>query len=224
MRAGASRLWRIATAAAFGVTATVAVIMTRGAPISAALASDGAGARAPASARTAPATPHCALTGLRVSLGAGTRAAGSVTRYALEFTNVSGAACTLAGYPEVAAYRGDGVQVGTAAARGHAAAAGRVLLAPGHSAYAVLDIAAPVARCRPVRASGLSVTAPGEAAARYVKRPLTTCAARAARGQPYLLVQAVQPGGGPGPGGGAGALAAVRTPPGGARRPSSGAS
>ena len=226
MRAGASRLWRIGTAAAFGATAAVAVIATRGAPINAALTSDGAGVHASSSARAAPVISRCALAGLRVSLGAGTRvagpqAAGSVTRYALEFTNVSGAPCTLTGYPQVAAYRGDDVQVGPAAARGSAAAAGRVLLAPGRSAHALLDVAAPVARCRPVRVAGLSVAAPGEAAARYVKRPLTTCAARAARGQHYLLVQAVQPGVGPGAGGGP--PGGVRTLPGAARVPSSGA-
>jgi hypothetical protein len=219
MRAGASRLWRIATAAAFGATAAVAVILTRGAPINAALTSDGAGAHAPASAGATSVPPHCALSGLRVSLGAATRMAGPVTRYALEFTNVSGTACTLAGYPQVAAYRGDGVPVGPAAARGGSAAASRVLLAPGQTAHAVLDVAAPVARCRPVRASGLSVTAPGAAGARYVKRALTTCAARAARGQSYLLVQAIQPGAG----GGARPLADVRALPGGARQPPSGA-
>ena len=223
MRAGASRLWRVATAAAFGATAAVAVILTRGAPLHAALTSDGAGAHASASARATPAAPHCAAGGLRVALGAGRRVSGTVTRYALEFTNVSGAACTLAGYPEVAAYRGDGVQVGPAAARGSAVAAGRVQLAPGQTAHAVLDVTAPVARCRPVRVSGLSVVVPGAAAARYVKRPLTTCAARAARRQDYLLVQAVQPGAGPGAGGGAGTLADVRALPGGARQPASGA-
>jgi hypothetical protein len=203
-------------------------MLTRGAPIHAALASDGGGAHASASARATPPTPHCAAGGLRVSLGAGHRVPGAVTRYALEFTNVSGAACTLAGYPEVAAYRGDGIQVGPAAARGSAArgsavAARPVLLAPGQSAHAVLDLAAPVARCRPVRVSGLSVAVPGETGARYVKRPLTTCAARAAHGQGYLLVQAIQPGAGPGQGGGAGTLADVRARPGGARQPASGA-
>lgn len=228
MRAGASRLWRVATAAAFGATAVVAVILTRGAPVSAALTSEGAsGTHAPAPSSGAGPTrtgaADCTATGLRVSLGPGTRVTAAVTRYALEFTNVSGAACALAGYPLVTAYRGDGVQVGPAAARDPSAAARRVLLAPGRTAHAVLDAWVPVARCRPVRVSGLRVAVPGQTAAWYVKRPLTTCAVRAARGQNYLIVQAVQPGAGQKAGGGAGALADGSASSGGARHPAPGA-
>jgi hypothetical protein len=215
MRAGTSRLWRLATAAAFGATAAVAVILTRGAPVNAALTSEGTGGvHASAAAQPGAVIARCSVTGLRISLGPGTRVTAAVTRYAVEFTNVSRAACTLAGYPQVTAYRGDGIQVGPAAARDTSAVTRRVLLTPGQTAHAVLDASVPGARCRPVRVSGLRVVTPGQSTARYVKRPLTTCAARAAHGQNYLLVLTIQPGPGASAAGGTGTLADVRAAPG----------
>lgn len=198
MRAGASLGWRVATAVAFGATAALAVTLSKSTPLSAALASDkGAGAtHAAASPRPTAVTARCAAAGLRISLGSGAEVGAAVTRYRLEFTNVSGAPCTLAGYPEVTAYQGDDVQVGPAAARYPSGAARRVLLAPGQSAHAVLDAAAPAAPCRPFRASGLRVVAPDETDARYVRRFFTACAARSVPGKNYLLVHAIQPGAG----------------------------
>lgn len=199
MRARASLGWRVATAVAFGVTAALAVTLSRSAPMSAALTSAKAVARhAAADARPAPVAARCTISGLRVSVGEGARVTGVITRFPVEFTNVSGAACTLTGYPQVTAYQGDGVLVGNAAARDLSAAARRVLLAPGQTAYATLDSSVPAARCRPVRVSGLRVVLPGQSAARYVRRPLTTCAARASRGQDLLRVRAIQPGAGAG--------------------------
>jgi hypothetical protein len=202
MRAGASLGWRFATAVAFGATAALAVILSRGAPVDAALASakspgaqhTTAGAK-PATAVTA-AVAGCALSGLRISLGPGARVTTVITRYPLDFTNVSGAPCTLAGYPQVAAYRGDGVQVGAAAGQDRAVAARRVLLAPGQTAHAMLDAAVPAVRCGPVRAAGLRVVAPGQEAVRYVRRPLTACTAGAPGGQGYLRVHAIEAGAG----------------------------
>ena len=127
-------------------------------------------------------TARCAASGLRISVGPGARVTTAITRYPLDFTNVSRASCTLAGYPEVAAYRGDGVQVGAAAGDDLSAAARRVLLGPGQTAHAALDAAVPAARCGPVHATGLRVVTPGQTAARYVRRPLAACAARAPRG------------------------------------------
>lgn len=198
MRAGASLVWRVATAVAFGATAALAVTLSKSAPINAALASaKGAGVtHAVAAPPPAAVTARCPAAGLRISLGPGARVGTAVTRYRLEFTNVSGTPCTLAGYPEVTAYRGDGVQVGPAAARDTSGAARRVLLAPGQSAHAVLDAAAPAARCYPFRASGLRVITPDQTAARYVRRSFTACAARAAGGENVLLVRAIQPGAG----------------------------
>lgn len=198
MRAGASLVWRVATVVAFGATAALAVTLSKGAPINAALASaKGAGvAHAVAAPPPTAVTARCLAAGLRISLGPGAQVGTAVTRYRLEFTNVSGTPCTLAGYPEVTAYRGDDVQAGPAAARDTSGAARRVLLAPGQSAHAVLDAAAPVARCHPFRASGLRVITPGQTAARYVRRAFTACAARAVPGENVLLVHAIQAGAG----------------------------
>jgi len=210
MRARASLGWRIATAMAFGATAALAVVLSRGASMDAALTSaKGADAQhTAASTRPVPAVARCALASLRVSLGAGARVTPATTRYPLNFTNVSRAPCTLAGYPEVTIYRGDGVQVGAAAGRDRSVAARPVLLAPGQTAHANLDISVPAARCRPARATGLRVVAPGQAAARYLRRPLTACTepsstGRAARGHDYLQVRAIQPGPGAAAGRGA---------------------
>ena len=197
MRAGVSLSWRIAAALAFGATAALAVIVSRGAPVDAALTSaNGQGAQHAAVGAQQPGTARCAMSGLRISVGPGARVTTVITRYPLDFTNVSGAPCTLAGYPEVTAYRDNGVQVGAAAGHDLSVTAHRVLLRPGQTAHATLDAAVPAARCGPVRATGLRVVTPGQAAARYVRRPFTACAARAVPGENYLLVHAIQPGAG----------------------------
>ena len=201
MRAGASLGWRVATVVAFGATAALAVTLSRGAPMNAALES--AKAHAAAAHPAAPAA-GCAVSGLRISLGQGARVTAEITRYPLDLTDVSAAPCTLAGYPEVTAYVGDGVQVGAAAGHDRSVAVRRVLLAPGQTAHATLDVSVPAARCRPVRVTGLRVVAPGQTAARYVRRPLTTCAVRGSGGQNYLRVGAIQPGPGTSPGANAG--------------------
>jgi hypothetical protein len=193
MRTGARLGWRMATVAAFGATAVLAVVLSRAAPISAALASQ----RGPGAVST-DSDPRCALSGLRISLGPIAHVTAVITRYALDFTNVSGVPCTLAGYPQVAAYRGDDVQVGEFAARNTSVTASRIVLAPGQTAHASLDASLSPAGCRPVRASGLRVVAPGQSAISYVRRPLTACAARAAVGPDYLQVRAIQPGSGAG--------------------------
>ena len=177
MRTGASLGWRIATAVAFGATAALAVTLSRGVPLNAALTSaKGSGAQHRGGQRPAAGGDR-AVRGVRAAHlpGPGARVSAAITRYPLDFTNVSGASCTLAGYPEVAAYRGNGVQVGAAAGDDLSAAARRVLLAPGQTAHATLDASVPTARCGPVHAAGLRVVTPGQAAARYVRRPLTAC-------------------------------------------------
>jgi len=198
MRAGASLGLRIAAAVAFGATAALAVTLNRGAPVHAALASaKGQNAPRAAATRSPAAAPGCALSGLRISLGTGSRVTTVMTSYPLDFTNVSGVPCTLTGYPEVAAYRGDGTEVGDAAVRDTSVTALRVLLGPGQTAHASLDASLSV-RCRPVLVSGLRVVPPGQLAARYVKRSLTACAARVPVGEDYLHVRAIQPGSGTG--------------------------
>jgi hypothetical protein len=211
MRAGASLGLRIATAVAFGATAALAITLNRGAPVHAALASEkgqnpspaAAATRSPpaAATRSPAAAPRCAASGLRISVGRGSRVTTTMTRYALDFTNLSGAPCTLTGYPQVAAYQGNGTQVGDAAVRDTSGAAPRVVLAPGQTAHASLD-ASLSAQCRPVRVAGLRVVPPSQSAARYVKGSLTACAAHGPGAEDYLQVRAIQPGSGTGNGAG----------------------
>ena len=145
MRAGASLGLRIATAVAFGATAALAVTLNRGAPVDAALTSEkGPDAPHAAARRGHPVgrrpVPRCAVSGLRISVGPGSRVTTVVTRYPLDFTNVSGAPCTLTGYPEVTAYQGDGVR--GRRRRRHAtrpSPPGAVVLAPGQTAHTSLD-------------------------------------------------------------------------------------
>src|ERR1700733_14618231 len=136
VRAGASLGLRIAAAAAFGATAAVAVILSRGAPLHAALTSAKAQGvpRAAVTAVPSAAVPLCPVSGLRISLGAGAHVTSVVISYPLDFTNVSSVPCALAGYPEVAAYQGARPGGRDPAPRGTSVAALRVLLAPGQTA------------------------------------------------------------------------------------------
>jgi hypothetical protein len=199
MRAGALLGLRAAMAVAFVATAALAVTLNRGTSADLSLASSAkAGSAHGHAAAPGPGpsagVPACAASRLRISLGPGAKVPAGDTRYALDFTNVSAAPCTLAGFPQVAAYQGNGVPVGDPAARDTSVAAARVLLGPGQTAHAALD-AAPPGRCRQVRAAGLRVTAPpGPSGAQLVRRSLTACAARSAPGLQYLHVRVIQSG------------------------------
>ncbi|HEY6788483.1 MAG TPA: DUF4232 domain-containing protein, partial [Trebonia sp.] len=126
MRTAVGLAWRGAAMFAFGATAALAVTLNRPVVPSAALT--------PA-ARQQP-TPTCATARLAVSLA---RAAGALgSGYHVDFTNTSGRACTLSGYPQVAAYavgRAGYAQVGNAALREAVGGASRVLLRPGGTAH-----------------------------------------------------------------------------------------
>jgi hypothetical protein len=182
--------WRLAAAAAFAATAALAVTSSRGTSLDAALA-------AAPRASAGHAAPRCAAGSLRIRL----RGAAAAAAYAVEFTNVSAAACTLRGYPAVTAYGPHRMPVGNPADR-DGAAARPVVLAPGASAHAAVDagVAAYSAHtCRPVTAAGLRVTPPGAATEWYLRQLLTACSASGHHAPVFLHVLAVQagPGGAP---------------------------
>jgi hypothetical protein len=191
MRASVRLGWRVAAIAAFAATAALAVTLSRGAPVPAALTT------ARHVAKHAATPPRCATSRLHISVGTaestGTSALG-VTRYRLEFTNVSGATCALSGYPEVAAYRGDGVVVGKAAVLDTTVTARRVVLAPGESAHVAVIASVSPGACRPVIAAGLRVVPPGQSQARYIGHALKACSAAGPGAPAFLRVRAVQPG------------------------------
>ena len=192
--------WRGVAAVAFAATAVLAVTVSRGAPEHLALTS----ARHPSKAHGASGAALCATSRLRISLGTGsgpgTRASaghGSTAGASvstLDFTNVSHAACALSGYPGVAAYGGDGAQIGNAAGRDTSVAAPRIVLAPGATARAAVLASVSAGSCRPVVATGLRVVPPGQSAARYLRHAMPACTVAGPQAPVFLHVRAVQPG------------------------------
>jgi Protein of unknown function (DUF4232) len=162
--------------------------------------SGGAGASAPAP-NSSPSLPAgarlCPTSALRASIGPADGAAGS-TYYPLEFTNVSGAACTMFGYPGVSLVTGvSGRQLGGAAVRNPTFRPRAVTLGPGASAHATLQVVVaqnyPPATCDPVTAHRLRVYPPDQFAALFVRFTAVTCAGKIAGGS-TLGIYVVRPG------------------------------
>jgi Protein of unknown function (DUF4232) len=134
-----------------------------------------------APAAGAAAAKPCSSTGLVVWAGEepGGGAAGSVP-YRIEFTNLSGSSCTVAGYPKVSAVDLHGKRIGAAATIEPAKEAPAVKLAPGGTATATLRIVEalnyPAGRCAPTTAAGLRISVPGGAGAKVAPLAFETCA------------------------------------------------
>jgi hypothetical protein len=112
---------------------------------------------------------------LRIGLGAGDGAAGSVYRD-LTFRNVSGHSCYLDGHPGVSFVGTHGNQVGPSATR--TGSVKDVVVQAGHTAYATLRIVnyqnyEPA--CTKATVDGLRVYPPDSTAAAFVSMPGTTC-------------------------------------------------
>jgi hypothetical protein len=115
-----------------------------------------------------------------VKIGPGQGAAGSVYQV-IDFTNITGAPCTLYGYPGVALAAGQPVtQVGAAASRSAAAAATLITLAPGQTANALLRITQaqnyPPASCSPAATTYLQIYPPDQYTPVYLGYNTTGCA------------------------------------------------
>jgi Protein of unknown function (DUF4232) len=122
----------------------------------------------------------CQASQLRLAVGAGNGAAGSIY-YPVQFTNTSGVACTLYGYPGVALVSGPGGSViGEPALRNPTFPARAVTIAPGAIAHAPLQVAVaanyPAAQCEPATAHWLQVYPPGSFTALVVAFTAQTCA------------------------------------------------
>ena len=203
MRASARVAWRVAAAAAFAATAALAVTLTRGAPLQTALTSTrhaGHGGAAAASHQYRHRLgPACRISGLRIWVNDGGDATPRVSGATVEFTNTSATACTMSGYPQGAASRADGAQVGNAAGQDTSVNVRRIVLRPGATAHAVLaeDVPRfPGGSCKPVTAAGLRVIPPGQSTARYVRHAVTACSAAGPREPVFLHVRALQAGAG----------------------------
>ena len=141
----------------------------------------------------------CQSASLRVTVDAALAgAAAGSTYYPVDFTNTSGSACAMYGYPGVSfvtAGSGAGTQVGAAAQEDPTYGKLDVRLAPGGVAHAWLQVAAagnfPTHACKPQTVQWLKVFPPNQTAAVYVSHSFDACAAT---GAPLLFVMPVRTG------------------------------
>jgi hypothetical protein len=144
----------------------------------------------PPAARPA-AAPACQTPGLVIWLNTqGNGTAGSIY-YNLEFTNLSGQACTLNGFPYINGVNLAGQPPGSSASFSHATPQ-VVTLAKGATVKAVLQIVDtsnfPPSSCKPVTAAGLQVFPPNQTRSKTVPFPFSACSGK---GPAYLIVQPV---------------------------------
>lgn len=168
------------------------------ATISAAVALAGLGiGSAAASASASSVVPVCTASDLGVwfAVDQGNGAAGSIY-YPLQFTNLSGHACTLHGFPGVSATDRSGQQLGSPASWNHTSVPRTVVLAAGATAHAVLrwsDATVTTAPgCRPTyAATQLRVYPPDQRSSTGAAFSLEVCSHA---GPIYLSVGPVIPG------------------------------
>jgi hypothetical protein len=137
-------------------------------------------ATAAPAAPAAAAPPACQTAGLVMWLANGNAAAGTFY-YDLNFTNLSGHACTLRGHPGVSSVNLADGRVGTPAGwRNPGNARLRTIrLANGATATAVLAVTDvfnyPAGVCHQVRVAGLRVIPPNQFTAKLVPYPIEAC-------------------------------------------------
>ncbi len=158
----------------------------------------------PTTQPTASATPPpvagpgpCATNALRLTIGPSNGAAGSFY-YPLLFTNISGATCTMYGYPGAAFATGmGGAVIGGPAVRNPTFPKELVTLAPGATVHASLQVAIaanyPTHICDPVTAHWLQVYPPNQYTALYVPFTAQTCTGSIPSGS-TLGIYVVRPG------------------------------
>ena len=129
------------------------------------------------STSTARAAAACATSALKISQSAPNGYAGGVI-VTLVFTNASGAACTLYGYPGVSLVSSAQTQIGLAAKRSGTAVK-LITLGPGATASASLQIVDalnfPSTTCDPVKAAYLRVYPPNQTASVLLANTSQTC-------------------------------------------------
>jgi hypothetical protein len=183
-------------AAAPTVTKTVTVTQT---PTPTPTGPTGSGTGTPTPTKSGspgPGKPRaCPTSALHLSIGTGNGAAGSVY-FPIVFTNASGSACTLFGFPGVSFVTGiGGSQIGHAATRHSDAPRQTVTLAPGGVAHATLQVVQalnfPPAKCQLVTAHWLKVYPPNQTQPVFLNFTAKTCASKDVT---VLNVAPVQPG------------------------------
>jgi len=181
-------VWQVIAIAAFAATAALAVTLTRPQPIvsvAAASACRATGMYAWLGAAAASGTVR--------QVAAATEKASADAVYALEFTNISGRACSLDGYPGVWAYTG-GRQIGSPASLDPSVRPSTVTLAPHATAHAVLrytlTASFSASACAQVTVRELRVYLPHAGGTLLVPLTIPACSRK---GPDFLSVQAVQP-------------------------------
>lgn len=148
-----------------------------------------AGASRSASVVNAP----CATSGLVEWMNTQGNGAAGTIYYTLQFTNLSGHACTLRGYPGVSGVSLGGAQLGSAAARSSTTPVRTITIGRGKTATATLGItdigALSPSQCHPTTAAGFRIYAPNQTAPKLIPFPFAACAKS---GINYLTVQAVR--------------------------------
>ena len=148
------------------------------------------------SSSTAVAGPAaCATSALKITQSAPNGYAGGFD-VTVGFTNASGTACTLYGYPGVSLVSASYAQIGLPATRLGAVPVKLVTLAPGATASALVQIADalnfPSPSCGAVKAAYLRIFPPNQTSSVYLANTSLTCA----KPVPTLMVTAVQAGSG----------------------------
>jgi Protein of unknown function (DUF4232) len=153
-----------------------------------------------ASVASSKAVPPCQSSGIDNWLDTNGGAAAGTAVYHLEFTNLSGHACTLEGFPFLFAVNLSGHQIGNDAVFNHAFPANSVTVGNGKTIHAVLGIVDtgnfPKSACKPVTAAGLEVFAPTgiNEVGRIVPFPFSACSARGSHAANFLNITPVHSG------------------------------
>ena len=153
-----------------------------------------------ASVASSKAAPPCQSSGIDDWLDTNGNGTAGTIFYHLEFTNLSGHACTLQGFPFVFAVNLAGHQIGNRAVLNHAFPANSVTVGNGKTIHAVLGIVDtgnfPTSACKPVTAAGLEVFAPIgiNEAGRTVPFPFSACSTRGSHAPNFLNVTPVHAG------------------------------
>lgn len=131
--------------------------------------------------------PTCPVSWLHGAIGTPTGAAGTFY-YPLQFTNTSNSPCTLYGYPGVSVVTGpSGHQLGQAATRIPTFGPRLVILKPGQTAHAAVQLpdpgSFPPRVCRPVTVRWLRVYPPDAVAPLFIKVTTTVIPMKICTGQ-----------------------------------------
>jgi hypothetical protein len=135
----------------------------------------------PASKPAAGGLAACSTANLSVSLPSNVGGGAAGSQYvAIQFTNTSGTACALYGFPGVSFVTGqNGSQIGAPAQRNSSIAKVTATVAAHATAHAWLQVAEagnyPASSCRPVTAHWLKIYPPGNTAPAYVGHAFQAC-------------------------------------------------